>query len=300
MRPGATTKRTNFVRLPAGVISATAAGGCDFTDNARHRALFTLPPVKPSCSTELAVQALPARKAVTGDEEIDAVLWLREVIGTGQDDLIAKAMEAAKLITTPLKTLEDRYARFLTAQNPGHFMAAMASFNFANLESLAKDSIDKRARQREAQARFGDGLFDKTPAEVFSLKALRGLKRKTHWFDEAEVDARYDAHADLMPRTLSDCLHELGYWDELYSLRYASCGAGDSHVPEEAREWYAFRCLGRIAPRSREEALAVFSYLEAKDRMNHDKDNKILRNLIGGQAEALHSASVALAAGAPT
>jgi hypothetical protein len=53
-------------------------------NNERLRALFCLPPIKASTSTDMVVPELPAQEVVTGDKEIDAVLWLRSVIMTGQ------------------------------------------------------------------------------------------------------------------------------------------------------------------------------------------------------------------------
>lgn len=45
--------------------------------------LFTLPPFHPSEFTALSVPELPAQNVVTGDQELDAVLWLRQVIMPG-------------------------------------------------------------------------------------------------------------------------------------------------------------------------------------------------------------------------
>ncbi len=70
-------------------------------DNQAFRALFTLPPIQPSASTSLTVPEMPAPKVVTGDREVDAVLWLQECVRTGHQALIDKALEAAKKITTP-------------------------------------------------------------------------------------------------------------------------------------------------------------------------------------------------------
>ena len=80
-------------------------------DNQQLRALLSLPPIQTNASTALAVPEMPPREVVTGDQEIDAVLWLQKVVATGNRGLIDKALEAAKQIKTPMKDLGERYAK---------------------------------------------------------------------------------------------------------------------------------------------------------------------------------------------
>lgn len=253
-------------------------------DNTKLRALCTLPAIQTSASTALAVPNMPPQDVVTGDKEIDAVLWLRAVIKTGQADLIAKAMEAAKRIKTPLKELSDRYIKHLVSKNPGNWTVAFATFGFDDLEGLAKGSIKKATRQHEARARFGDTLHDDTPAEQFAIDTLAGLKPSKNFgeLNERQVDKRFLAHPDLMPNTLSDCLYELAYWHDLYWLRNA-CDGGDQSPQAYARERFAFRSLANIPARTKQEALAVYQYLKDRDGMNDTETDGILLNLIGGQ-----------------
>ena len=270
--------------LPLGTVKTLCSRSGAFRDNPKHRELFTLPPIKDSASTDLAIPELPPQEVVTGDLEIDAILWLRLVIRTGQAALIEKAMIAADRIKTPLAELEKRYTKHMIAKHPGSFSAALASFGFADLKGLAKSSIDKLSKQQEARARFGDDLFVDTPAERFCANALDGLDRGTGWtFDKAEVDARFTECADLLPHTLSDCLHELVYWGQLCRLRTAveGVGAGDPPPEASAREDFVFRCLARIRARSKDEAIAVFHYLAKSERQDDDEANDILLNLIG-------------------
>lgn len=271
--------------LPLGTVKTICARSGAFKDNPLHRALFALPAIQASTSTALAVPTLPPQAVVTGDQEIDAVLWLREVIKTGQADLIAKAMEAAKRIKTPLKDLSDRYLKHLVSKNPGNWTVAFATFGFDDLEGLAKGSIKTLTRKNEAIARFGtiEALFSDTPAERFCMDALRGLKatQKNYGnYGDAKVDARFHAHPELMPNTLGDCLHELAYWHELYCLRSA-CGGGDQAPDAYARECFAFRSLARIRPKTKAEAIAVFRHLANSKRMNDSDAESILLNLIG-------------------
>lgn len=252
-------------------------------DNAAHRALFSLPPIQTSSSTSLAVPTMPAQQTVTGDAEIDAVLWLREVIGTGQPDLIAKAKEAAARIKTPLKQVEKRYTDWIHRVSPGNFGALLSAFGFADLDGLATSSTERTLRRQEAHARFGDHIFDDTPAEKFCLKTLKGLSvPKGGWsLDEEEVDRRFDAKPEQRPQTLSDCIFELSQWSQLYWLRRAVGDCGDTHERVYARECYVFRMLSRIPPRDPTEAAEVFRYLASNDGMDRAHTGAIILNLIG-------------------
>lgn len=69
--------------LSLGTVKAIVSRSGLFTDNPRQRAMFTLPPLQSSGETLPAVQELPPQQVVTGDREIDSMLWLRQVIGTG-------------------------------------------------------------------------------------------------------------------------------------------------------------------------------------------------------------------------
>lgn len=268
--------------LPLGTVKTLCSRSGIFRDNPKHRELFTLPPIKLSTSTDLAVPELPPQQTVTGDKEIDALLWLRSVISTGQAALIEKAMLAAGRIKTPLVDLEKRYDRYMIDKHPGSLSAAFASIGFADLERLAKRSIEKLDQQQEAFARFGNDLFANTPAEQFCADALDGLDRASlRTFDQAEVDVRFAARTDWMPHTLGDCLHELAYWNHLSCLRYAVCGFGDSIIEATERDNFVFRRLAHIRTRSKDEAIAVFRYLSDLDRMGSPETNDILRNLIG-------------------
>ena len=253
-------------------------------DNQAHRALFSLPPITLSDSTALTSTTLPTQRVVTGDVEIDAVLWLREVISTGQADLIRKAKEAAARIKTPLEDLEKKYSAWLRRAHPGNWVAVLSSIGFADLDRFAEQSIKEAIRRHEAHARFGEGdaIFNDTPAEEFCIKALKGLRvpKGGIFLDAAKVDARFDALLGHRPVTLDDCLSELRYWNELYWMRNA-VGTCDHAEQVSARDDYVFRCLARIPPRDIAEAARTLDYLIAFDRMRSGHTPLILFNLIG-------------------
>ncbi|WP_256583387.1 hypothetical protein [Pseudomonas sp. Irchel 3F3] len=270
--------------LPLGTVKTLVSRSGAFRDNEQHRALFTLPPISASTETLPSVPELPPQEVVTGDKEVDAVLWLRSIISTGQSALIERAMEGAKKIRTPLDALEKRYRDYLVATNPGHPFAAMSSFGFADLDALATRAIEQHRLRLEGAARFGDALLADTEAESFCIAALRGLEATGQFgdFDQSEVAARFSAHPELLPHTLADCLYELGYWDQLYQLRNAvDRDASDGPAEATARDWFVFGLLAQIRPRDKAEALAVFRYLIASQRDDMAESEAILCNLIG-------------------
>jgi len=274
--------------MPLGTVKTICSRSAAFRDNPALRELFTLPEPVLSPSTALTVPAPPPHPVqVTGDNEVDAVLWLRQVIGTGQAALIAKAMEAFKRIKTPPADLEKRYSDYLMQQNPGNTVAAVfGGFGFANLEGLARRSVERLTLETDALARFGtaDNLFAPTPAEQWCSDALKGLKTSAKHFGQLadqQVAKRFMALPEMLPQTLADCLYELAYWHDLYRLRHAvDQDAADPSPGPYARECFVFASLARIRPRSSTEAIEVFRYLPAHDRMAATETPAILNNLI--------------------
>lgn len=270
--------------LPLGTVKTLVSRSGAFRDNEQHRAMFTLPPISASTETLPSVPELPPQEVVTGDKEVDAVLWLRSIISIGQAALIDRAMEGAKKIKTPLDVLEKRYTAHLVATNPGHPFAAISSFGFADLDALATRAIEQHRLRLEGAARFGDAVLADTEAESFCIDALRGLRATGQFgdFDKGQVAARFNAHPEMLPHTLADCLFELSYWDQLYQLRNAvDRDASDGPPDATAREWFVFGLLAQIRPREKTEALAVFRYLVASQRDDMAESEAILCNLIG-------------------
>lgn len=269
--------------LPLGTVKAIASRSGAFRDNEQQRALFSLPPIKANAETLPSVPKLPPQQAITGDAEVDALLWLREVINTGQGALIERAMEAAKRIKTPLDVLAKRYRDHLTATNPGNLFAALSAFDLDNLEGLARRAVERERQRIEGAARFGDSLLADTAAEAFCIEALRGLEAgELGFYDKGAVAERFKARPELLPHTLADCLHELDYWHRLYWLRnavdiYASDGAPEANE----RERFVFGLLAQIRPRDKAEALAVLRYLHDHQRKDASEADAILANLIG-------------------
>ncbi|GKT16992.1 Fels-1 prophage protein [Acidovorax sp. SUPP2522] len=260
-------------------------------DNAALRALFSLPPIQPSTSTALTVPEAPAPLVVTGDRELDAVLWLRDCITTAHPVLIEKALETFKKVKTPADELEKRYTAYLARLSGNNFGAVLKAFGFADLESLAKSSVEKSAQQHDAVARFGsiENLLKDIPAETRCKAALRGLKRvkRSDWpfpeYDAAQADSRFEQSPDLAVHTLADCIFARSFGNTLYWLRHAcSDNAGDHWDQFQEHQDYCFRSMARIPPNSKAEALAVLDYLDAEEAHDHTESPAILRNLVAG------------------
>lgn len=79
--------------LPVGTIKALVSRAGVTRDNAVARAFFALPALVLVDSAAVAVPvALPERRGITGHADTDAMLWLRQVIETGDEALNAKAI----------------------------------------------------------------------------------------------------------------------------------------------------------------------------------------------------------------
>jgi hypothetical protein len=275
--------------VPVGTIKAMASRAGSTRDNMVARAFFALPPLVQSASTSIAVPTpLPTQKPVTGDRDLDAMLWLREVVDTGDADLIETAMEAAKCIKTPAKEIELRYAHYLAQAHGSAMMAALGSMDFADLTRYASRVMDRQTCQREAVARLGSksAVFTDQATELFCINALAKVKLlDKQWieYDNAAACTAFEAHVAMRPHTLGDCLHEHAYWVALYQLRRAWPNSGDDLPQVSARRSYLDQCMSRLRPKDRSEAMAVLRYL-ADDGMyiqdmEHGED--ILKNLIG-------------------
>ena len=281
-RNNSLSKVSELVGLPLGTVKTILSRSGRFKDNPKHRAMFTLPEEQKATSTQPATLDLPPQQVVTGDKEVDALLWLRAVISTGQAGLIERAMEAAKRIETPFKELEKRYHDYLHVSQPGNFFATFGAIGFADLDSLAKKSIMREQRRCEALARFGDAIFDDTRAEVFCTEMLRGLDPRKYviGYDKHEAAERFKQCPEYLPNTLADCLYELDYWSQLYRLRNAYDSYYDTSPESSAREWFTFGLLAEIRPRNREESKAVLKYMRDHERSDMDESDDIIDNLL--------------------
>ncbi|MEI7296582.1 hypothetical protein WCQ02_30950 [Paraburkholderia tropica] len=253
------------------------------SDNEAFRVLFTLPPIKASAGTALAVPEMPKESATTGDREIDAVLWLQSVVATGHQAYVDKALEAVTRIKTPMKVLEKRYMAILQKSGAHAFQILFGTMDFGEIELLANKAIKKSRDRHEALARFGsvESLFADTPAEKACRKALRGLKAGVvGLFDKEPSYARFSKYPSLVPATIGDCLHARDYWRDLCRLRYATEDYGDNSPQSFAHECYCLAMLAHIRPRDAAEAISAFDHVAESDSVHSDEERPIMRNLI--------------------
>lgn len=256
-------------------------------DNQELRALFTLPPIKTSAGTAIAAPKMPPQQVITGDDEIDAVLWLQQVVDTGNRAMIDKALESAKAIKTPMEELGMRYAEHIARTTGNNLGAALASFGFGNLEAQAKSSIEQAESRHEALSRFGDEetLFSNTPAEEACVKALHRAKKNSRngftYYDSSVAAKRFGNHPALVPATLDDCIYAIEYWNALTTLRYAfGTIAGDQIQEASTHDYYCAAMMAKIKPRNATEAIAAFDYLQEEERDQWNDAPAIYRNLI--------------------
>lgn len=265
--------------LPLGTVRTIVRRSGTLSDNPRHRLMFTLPAIKHSASTQLEAFVMPPQREVTGDKEIDAVLWLREVIATGDPLAIDTALQAAANIKTPLAEIEKRYANHLRKNGGGNMFAAFKSIGFADIEDHVKRSKTTALRKAEAAARFGDDPDIMTEAERWAIRVLDGVDVGLMNKSQAEIADRFKQHPELMPHTLADCLHELNFWNDLYWLKMAA-DAGEPAQETYERGYFVFDLMAEIRPRSRDEATAVLQYIIDNERKDDCSADAVLFNLV--------------------
>ncbi|MDV7210782.1 hypothetical protein [Azotobacter beijerinckii] len=276
--------------LPLGTVKTLVSRSGARRDNLGHRAFFTLPPFRPSTTTDLNARTAPPQRTVTGDKEVDALLWLRECIETGDEALICLALEASKRITTPHRELDERFREWEAMPYRLGLKPGIPPFRFYGLhelEGLARSLLARAKDRAEAAGRFANINVD-TDQEHWCCVVLSGLEPdRMGFYDKAEAAERFRAHPDLMPQTPADCLHELAFWSDLHRLRGASHespGAGTYEGPHEAyaRRHFVEGLLAEIRPRSREEAKTVFRWLLHEQRNYQLADlDAVIGNLIG-------------------
>ncbi len=232
--------------------------------NPEHQALFAIPQGDPSESTALAVRTLPKAETITGDRELDAVLWLGTVCKTATDPAaLDQAVEAASRIKTPAKALEDRYSAWLARQPGAHpFSVALGSIGVADIADKAERARARITGYLAGMASFGSlaAALEPTPAEAMVLRTIR---LPDNWNGHSSLTP--DAFADgVNPATLTEAVSEIRYWQWLYRTRdamtrteYPGGDGSDSSAECSAREQFAEGLLLVIEPRSRTEALLV-------------------------------------------
>ncbi len=259
--------------------------------NPAHQALFAIPTPTTSDSTALSVpRPLPEQTRITGDLEVDAVLWLRQICKTATDTAaLDLALEGAKRITTPPNELEKRYSRLMVEQGAHPMQAALGSFNLADIGQHVS-----RARQRIEWTALGLAVFGSYEATMGDTPPERMLARTApaalpdgdpwRWTDEQRAGV---FAASVNPATLSEAVDELRYWRWLHDIRrhadatqYPGSYAADETVLVAERQRFVEFLLCELPPVGRAEAAAVADALPGLG-FDFERENPILRHLIG-------------------
>ena len=280
-----------------------------FRDNPEHRVLFTIPERK--YSTAVAIpKPLPLQRAVTGDKQTDAYLWVLEVIKTGEPAHIAAAEEALKRLTITPKQAQANYTRYLQTQgagwtsvfstmwmdNPQHYIdvaklqrenALDARGTFGSYEAAMEPTEAERRMLGECGEIYDDECYGWSDEER-QQGSISGNRVFEAW-DERRAAAKGFADVLPAPYTLSDVVREFEYWSWLYRMRSAARkeidpdGYDDGDGPISDREAWLDKKLETIRPITRAEALDVLKWYLVHPRyqdMNADSDGVYL-NLIG-------------------
>jgi hypothetical protein len=252
-----------MARLKAGVTDGnTVRAGVRVTDekgNPEHRRLFAIPTAKPSARPPLAAPQLPEARTITGDREVDAMLWLKEVCQTARDvAIVDRALEAAAKIQTPAKAIEDLYTAWLRRQPDLHPMQiAFASIGIADIERHAETARERIAKHAEGMAAFGsyEVAMRDTPAEGMVFMTM-GVVMDGEELWRAKPDRLAVLFAESVnPASLSECLAELHYWSWLYDIRWRMSQTehpgefqGDEDERISARRYFVESLLTVLAP----------------------------------------------------
>lgn len=302
--------------LPIGTVKTICRRSGALADNPKHRALFTLPSIlQHGTATGLANIEIPEQVAHTSNKDLNAMMWLREVIKTGKPELIDYALANVGRVKTPPEELERLYSQHLMESTGNSLKAAFGSIGFASLDGLARSVRGDEISKVEFVGRFGREAMewryspdlgqdhelnispDTTTADLFCIKLLRdpiaalwaeyqdengnlSTGYASHREAEQELVKRVFSEAkEYLPHTLSDCLYELAFWDDLYRLRNGAVG-GENPLEANLRCDFVFSLLAEIRPRNKDEAKAVLRYLIDKERKDDQLSDSILENLL--------------------
>ncbi|AYO37316.1 hypothetical protein [Serratia sp. P2ACOL2] len=260
-----------------------------FRDNPEHRVLFTIPERK--YSTAVAIpKPLPLQRAVTGDKQTDAYLWVLEVIKTGEPAHIAAVEEGLKKLTITPKQAQANYTRYLQTQGAG-WTSVFSTMWMDNPQHYIDQAKTQHEKAGSVRGVFGnlEAAFEPVAAEC-RIEEVYGPCREIYCDYMAKGPGEF-AFTDVLPEpyTLSDVVREVQYWDWLSSMRG---GAHKELYPDEYahedthlwdREQYLDHLLETIRPITRAEALDVLKWYLDHPRyqdMNADSDGVYL-NLIG-------------------
>uniref|UniRef100_UPI001B3008A7 hypothetical protein n=1 Tax=Vibrio crassostreae TaxID=246167 RepID=UPI001B3008A7 len=218
------------------------------------------------------ITELPPQQRVTGDKEVDAYLWLRQIVSEVPHPMVFNlAEEAVKKLTRPLKELVDAYSSWAIQQDGASAIGvAFGTFHMDNFAGTLEGHRKKLEQFNAAKGHFGtiEAAFELTEPEAILVDRWvldYGDRQESPLLRESE----YYHMLDVLPKptSITEVLNELEYWDELYSLRYAleEC---EQHCLVEIRIHWLECQLPVMPPASKEEAVRLAEYISTDDRLD--------------------------------
>ncbi|EBZ2753800.1 helix-turn-helix domain-containing protein [Salmonella enterica subsp. enterica] len=280
------------------------------TDNNEHKTLFSIPTAAHS-SALANIKPLSEQRRITGHKQTDAYLWVLEVIRLNEPAHLDAAEAALEKIKISPKEVEERYSRYLLANDCDPFQIAFGTIGMNNPANAIKSARENIKKAAEVRATFGS--YESAMEDV---EAERVIKSSAKFIDDydwgwtpEELEAGHigggrmfeideqrrvmvDGYRDVLPEphTLSDVVREFIYWDWLYQVRHTAgrelghgYGYSEHHKSEYDRERYLEKLLTTIKPLSRAEAVEVCRWFLAsgKDEYMEDKGAAVILNLVG-------------------
>ncbi|KMW73327.1 hypothetical protein TI10_09605 [Photorhabdus luminescens subsp. luminescens] len=281
------------------------------TDNLKHKTLFAIP--EPSYSTALAtVKPLPVQRKITGNKQVDAYLWVLEVIKTNESAHLDAAEEALKKLKITPKEAQKKYSDYLMKSGVHAFQIAFGTISMDNPQGYidrAKEQIKEAVKVRASFASYEAALELTEPEKLMLVGELAEIYEPFYYWNEKEqaegcmygdrvneTDKLRKATAKGFteqlpePHTLSDVIREFLYWDWLYQMRNVAAkelDPGGYGIDERNyiydREDYLEGRLAVIPAMNRQEAIDVCKWVLSEERF-HDRSeltDKIILNLVG-------------------
>lgn len=280
------------------------------TDNIEHKALFTIPTAAHN-SVPANIKPLPPQRKITGHKQTDAYLWVLEVVRLNEPAHLDAAEAALAKITITPKEAEQRYSRYLLANDVHPLQVAFGTMGMDNpacaIQS-ARENIKKAAGVRAIFGSYETALEDSAAERLIqsSTKYIddyfwgwAAAERKAGSINGTRMNEIDDKRREFVagyrdvlpePHTLSDVAREFLYWEWLYSVRNTAgkelghdFGYSEHHESVYDREWYLDKLLATIKPVTRAEAIDVCQWFMSSGKGEYMENDgaAVILNLVG-------------------
>jgi len=261
------------------------------SSNPVHQFMFSIPKFSViENPVSLPSKKIPQKRVITGDQDVDTVLWLSEICSTTNDFAdLEKVLEVAKQITTPANELTERYRDFKLKSGAQGITVVLGLFGFGEIDNYVKSARYRINKTSEVMKLFGS-----CEAAMSPTAPERMLMNTTAATEDELFSVRVDETATFFsssvnPGTLTEVLNEIRYWLWLKEMRGVMVRVCDYQHNDFYREQlvdlrisFIYRLLEEIDPIDSEEARKVASALK-KEKLcdDYDTEIKILYHLFG-------------------